>query len=124
MLGAGHAKARFPNSLCLADGSCSTPKPSLTLSKLMDAQAREAEQMRVEACDKLLLSAAETAQLLGISRSAFYSLLSSGRIGPLPVRLGRRTLWRRDLLELFVAWNCPPREKFLQLLEQQKGDGR
>jgi len=67
----------------------------------------------------LLLSAAETAALLGISRSAFYSLLSSGRM-PLPVRLGRRALWRRDLLELFVAWNCPPRDKFLALLEQER----
>ena len=42
--------------------------------------------------EKLLLSASETALALGISRSAFYGLLSSGRI-PEPIRLGRRTLW-------------------------------
>jgi predicted DNA-binding transcriptional regulator AlpA len=42
--------------------------------------------------DFLLLSAQDAAKLLGIGRSHFYGLHSSGRLGPLPVKLGRRAL--------------------------------
>lgn len=75
--------------------------------------------MATETPEKLLLSDKEAAELLGIGRTLFWGLHSSGRL-PLPVRLGRRTLWRRDLLEKFVEWNCPAREKFLVMLEQEK----
>lgn len=69
--------------------------------------------------EPILLDAKRAAALLGgISRSHFLALHSSGRV-PLPVKLGRRTLWRRDLLEKFVAWNCPPRDKFLAMLERE-----
>ena len=63
--------------------------------------------------ESLLLSASQAAALLGIGRSHFYSLHSSGRIGPLPVRLGRRTLWRRDELMEWTRKNCPSRDKWL-----------
>ena len=77
--------------------------------------------MAVEAPDKLLLSAAEVAGLLGISRSAFYSLLSSGRIGPLPVRLGRSVRWSIDELKAWlsardpVTGSLPNRDKWLAM---------
>jgi excisionase family DNA binding protein len=60
----------------------------------------------------LLLSATEAAALLGISRSLFCGLHSSGRLGPLPVRLGRRSLWRRDELQKWIASACPPRQQW------------
>ncbi len=53
--------------------------------------------MTTEAPEKLLLSAVETASLLGISRTSLYALHSSGRL-PLPGHLGRRTLWRKQEL--------------------------
>jgi len=65
----------------------------------------------------LLLSAEDAATLLGVSRSHFYGLHSSGRLGPLPVRLGKRSLWRRDELESWVASDCPAR----QCWEEMKG---
>jgi excisionase family DNA binding protein len=77
--------------------------------------AKGVRLMSIETTEKLLLSAAETAALLGISRSAFYSLLSSGRIGPLPVRLGRRTLWRAEELRAWTQAGCPARDRWLQL---------
>ena len=76
--------------------------------------------MTAEASEKLLLSAAEVAGLLGISRSAFYCLLSSGRIGPTPVRLGRCVRWDKRELEQWVAEKCPNRDKWLAL----RGDDR
>jgi excisionase family DNA binding protein len=60
----------------------------------------------------LLLSADDAAALLGIGRSHFYGLHSSGRLGPMPVRLGKRSLWRRDELENWVASDCPSRQQW------------
>ena len=62
--------------------------------------------------DALLLSAQDAAELLSITRSHFYALHSSGRLGPLPIQLGRRTLWRREELVNWVAAGCPVREKW------------
>jgi len=70
--------------------------------------------MAVETSDKLLLSATEAAAVLGISRSALYALHSSGRL-PLPVKLGRRTLWRFEELRTWVLADCPSREKWVQI---------
>lgn len=67
----------------------------------------EAENM----LEPLLLDARQCAALCNISRATWYSLLSSGRC-PLPVRLGRRTLWRRDELTAWVAAGCPPRDRW------------
>ncbi|MBW8039222.1 MAG: helix-turn-helix domain-containing protein [Planctomycetes bacterium] len=63
---------------------------------------------------KLLLSAVDAARLISVGRSHFYALHSSGRLGPRPIRLGRRTLWNRKELESWVAAGCPAREKWLQ----------
>lgn len=61
----------------------------------------------------LLLSAEEAARLLGIARSHLYQLHSSGRLGPLPVKLGKRSLWNRKELEAWTDAGCPVREKWL-----------
>jgi predicted DNA-binding transcriptional regulator AlpA len=71
--------------------------------------------IREEVGAKLLLSAAESARALGISRSSFYALHSSGQVGPLPVRLGGRVLWRQAELADWVSANCPPRSQWLGL---------
>ncbi|MHC4618346.1 MAG: helix-turn-helix transcriptional regulator [Planctomycetota bacterium] len=62
--------------------------------------------------EMLLLSASKAAVLLGISRAHFYTLHSSGRLGPMPVKLGERTLWIREELIDWTAHRCPPREKW------------
>lgn len=68
-----------------------------------------------ESPEKLLLSAGEAAQTLGISRSLFYGLHSSGQIGPMPVKLGGRVLYRRAELEKWVRAGCPARERWEQV---------
>jgi len=60
--------------------------------------------------DALLLSADDASKLIGVGRSHFYSMHSSGRLGPIPVKLGKRSLWDRRELELWVQAKCPPRE--------------
>lgn len=64
--------------------------------------------------DTLLLSADAAATLLGVGRSHFYGLHSSGRLGPMPIRLGRRTLWSRQELEEWVKCGCPGRQQWIQ----------
>lgn len=62
--------------------------------------------------ESLLLSAEDSAELLGIGRTLFYSMHSSGRLGPLPVKLGRRSLWNRKELETWVGAGCPARQQW------------
>ena len=61
----------------------------------------------------LLVDADSGAALLGISRRHFWALHSSGRLGPLPVKLGKRTMWVRTELEEWTASRCPSREQWL-----------
>lgn len=60
----------------------------------------------------LLLSADEAAKVLGISRSSLYALHASGRL-PLPVKLGKRSLWSREELAEWIRCGTPNREKWL-----------
>lgn len=62
----------------------------------------------------LLLDAPRAARFIGVGRTHFYAMHSSGRLGPMPVNLGRRTLWRKKELEAWVDNDCPGREKWLQ----------
>ena len=62
--------------------------------------------------EALLLSTGDAAKLIGVGRTHFYGLHSSGRLGPLPVRLGKRTLWNRAELESWVDGGCVCREKW------------
>ena len=60
----------------------------------------------------MLLDAKAAAKLCGgISVRTWWALNSSGRC-PLPVRLGRRTLWRADELADWCKAGCPARDRF------------
>lgn len=59
----------------------------------------------------LLLDARQAAALCGVSVRTWWSLHSSGRC-PLPVRLNRRTLWRRDELAAWISATCPARDRW------------
>ena len=63
----------------------------------------------------LLVSAVDAAGLLGVGRSLFYAMHSNGRLGPQPVKLGRRTLWRQHELTAWVEAGCPPRPKWVEM---------
>jgi predicted DNA-binding transcriptional regulator AlpA len=62
--------------------------------------------------DALLVSAADAAALIGVGRSHFYAMHSSGRLGPMPVKLGSRTLWVRQELINWTLQRCPAREQW------------
>ena len=66
----------------------------------------------------LLLSAERAAGLLGISRTHFYGMSSSGALGLMPVRLGGRVLYRRAELEQWVSVGCPCRERWQDMRDK------
>jgi excisionase family DNA binding protein len=65
--------------------------------------------------ESLLVSVEDAAKLLGIGKTHFYGLHSSGRLGPLPIKLGSRSLWNRQELTEWVSANCPARQQWQQI---------
>ena len=59
----------------------------------------------------VLLTAAEAAALLGVSRSVFYRWDARGDV-PRPVRIGRMKRWSRLEVLRWVERRCPPRHKW------------
>ena len=68
----------------------------------------------------LLVASEAAAALVGVSRATWYGFHSSGRC-PMPVKLGRRTLWNVAELEAWVAAGCPARVRWDVM---RKGGGR
>jgi predicted DNA-binding transcriptional regulator AlpA len=56
---------------------------------------------------QFLVSAAHSARLCGISERKWWQLLAQGVVPP-PIRLGRRTLWSRRVLDAWTAAGCRP----------------
>ncbi len=77
---------------------------------------REAGGQEVHApvAEPLLVDAASVGAMFGISRNMVWKLHSTGRLGPLPVRLGRCTRWRLCELRMWVEAGCPTRDQWLQ----------
>ena len=65
----------------------------------------------------LLLDAREGARLLGIGERFFWAMHSTGELGPLPIKLGKRTLWSRFELTEWVKARCPKREEWVNRKE-------
>lgn len=59
--------------------------------------------------EPLLIDAVEAARLCGVGRTMWLTLHNSGKC-PLPIRLGRRTLWRVEELRRWVAEGCQSRD--------------
>lgn len=64
--------------------------------------------------EPLLLTTDQAARLLGIGRTSLYSMHTTDRLGPMPVRLGRRILWRHEELKRWVDAGCPPRRQWVK----------
>lgn len=80
------------------------------------------EQTLTHVATPLAIPADEAARLCGVSRGFWWKLHSSGRC-PLPVRLGRKTLWRVEELKAWLAAGCPERLKWNALRNQPMRKG-
>lgn len=63
------------------------------------------------ASERLVLTAEELADLLGISRAHLFRLHSRGLV-PRPLRLGRSLRWDRATIVRWLAAGAPPRERW------------
>lgn len=68
----------------------------------------------------LLLDAKDAAATLGIGERFFWAMHSSGELGPLPIRLGKRTLWSRFELTDWVKARCPRREEWMAMMGENR----
>ena len=68
--------------------------------------------------EPLLLRAEQAATLCGLSVSTWYEYMSAGRIPP-SIKIGKARLWRFDILQKWVCWNCPTLDKFNQLMQTE-----
>ena len=62
--------------------------------------------------DSILIPTLEVCKRLGIGKSLFFRLLSSGLVGPKKIMLGRRVLWNRKEMEDWCNAGCPSRENW------------
>ena len=62
--------------------------------------------------NKILIGVNEAANILDIGRSKLYEMHSSGRLGPMPIRLGRSLKWRRSEMLAWIEAGCPSRERW------------
>ena len=61
-----------------------------------------------------LIAPAEAASMLGIGKSLFYQMASSGELGPMPIQLSSKRLYRVEELQEWVRQGCPPRCKWCE----------
>ena len=63
----------------------------------------------------ILADAKQAAAMLGMSRSHFLALCSSGRIGPMALTFGRSKRWSVDELKLWVQAGAVSREYWIKI---------
>ena len=67
--------------------------------------------------EPLLLNATEAARLCGVGRTLWSEMHAAARV-PVPIRFGRRVLWRREELEAWVRAGCPARHRWQETWER------
>jgi hypothetical protein len=73
------------------------------------------------ALEPLLLPAPAAARLCGVSAATWHRQRAAGKIGPAPVRLGGRGLWRVAELRDWVEAGCPDRRTWNALRPGNRG---
>jgi len=69
---------------------------------------------------KLLVSIADAAKMLSISRPLLYQMMADGRFGLMGVRFGRKRLFSVDELRSWVQAGCPARQQWMKIRGMQQ----
>jgi len=87
-------------------------------------EAAVVKQVETPLIAPLLIPAGGVARLLSVSLRQVWSMHQIGTLGPLPVKLGARTLWKDAELREWVEADCPHRERWLDLKKCHKNSVR
>lgn len=68
----------------------------------------------------LLITDIEGARLAGISRSTWHRLRAAGKLGPLPIRLGRSLRWRQSEVSAWIDAGCPDARTWTAMTAQKR----
>ncbi len=79
------------------------------------AEVAEPQPAVIVSMAPLLADRVLAARLLGISVKTFDRLRVTGRIGPQPIRLGSKVLWRVDELRRWIKAGCPNADRWRQI---------
>ena len=60
------------------------------------------------------------AKLIGVGKTLFYQMASDGQLGPVPVELSSKRLYRVEELREWVRQGCPPRCKWFKILKNEE----
>ena len=66
-------------------------------------------EVNIPSTEPILIDPRTTAALIDISLRHLYALLSSQRIGPEPIKLGRRTVFNKSQIIAWADAGCPTR---------------
>jgi predicted DNA-binding transcriptional regulator AlpA len=66
----------------------------------------ETESLEILPDMPALLDVHATARILSMSARNLYRLVDAGKM-PRPLKIGGKNLWRRDVLERWIAADCP-----------------
>ncbi len=61
------------------------------------------------------VNVAGAAKLLGVGKSLFYQMHSTGRLGPMPVVFNSKKLWSVEELQNWIRAGCPCRDEWLKV---------
>ena len=67
----------------------------------------------------LLVDATEAARLLGIGRSLFYQLVSSGRFGPQKIVFNSKKMYSVEEISSWIRASCPAKERWIEIRKEQ-----
>lgn len=73
--------------------------------------------MHEQAVAKLLISPAETAEMLDVSARTLQRMQQAGEFGPMPVKIARSQKFRADDVRQWVLEGCPSRADWLAKME-------
>ena len=73
--------------------------------------------------EPLLVGAVGAAKLVGVGKSLFYEMASTGRLGPMPIMFNSKKMYSVIELREWVLHKCPLREQWLLIWEKKNGNG-
>lgn len=86
----------------MASDPPTTPATSDDRVRPLFVHARDLVEL-LNAGPPMLVDAAELARLLAVSVATLHRLRSAGKIGPRPLPVGGRVLWRRETVESWLV---------------------